>query len=64
MTPKEQEDIVEGLRDLINRWAVQHEELLLKHAREQHTALSALDKAMKEIERLKTEIAELRKAAE
>jgi hypothetical protein len=64
MTPKEQEDVIEGLRALIEQWQVQHEEMLLKHAREQHTALSTLDKAMKEIERLKTEIAELRKVAE
>jgi hypothetical protein len=31
----------------------EHEEMLLKHAREQHTTLIALDKVMKEIERLK-----------
>jgi hypothetical protein len=53
MIPKEQEDVIEGLRAEIERWKVQHEEMLLKHAHEQHTALSALDEAMKEIERLK-----------
>jgi hypothetical protein len=37
----------------IERWKVQHEEMLLKHAREQHIALSTLDGALKEIERLK-----------
>jgi protein subunit release factor A len=45
----------------IERWKVQHEEMLLKHAREQHTALSTLDEAMKEIERLKDKIRGLEK---
>jgi hypothetical protein len=48
----------------IERWKAQHEEFLLKHAREQSAAFELLDKALKEIERLNKVIAELRKAAE
>jgi hypothetical protein len=46
--------------DEIKRLKAQHEEMLLKHAREQGVALSALETALKEIERLK---AILRRAA-
>jgi ABC-type proline/glycine betaine transport system ATPase subunit len=48
-----QDEAYSEAMDEIERWKVQHEEMLLKHAREQHIALSTLDEAMKEIERLK-----------
>jgi hypothetical protein len=41
------------LRSAIERLKAQHEEMLLKHAREQGVALSTLEAALKEIERLK-----------
>jgi protein subunit release factor A len=43
----------------LERWKVQHEEMLLKHAREQNGALSALEKALNEIARLNEIIEDL-----
>ena len=45
----------------IERLKAQHEEMLLKHAREQNIGLVTLEAALKEIERLKAEVDQLSK---
>jgi hypothetical protein len=53
MTHEEKSDLIRELRAEVERLKAQHEEMLIKHAREQHVALSSLDVALNQIKEQK-----------
>jgi hypothetical protein len=53
MTHEEKSDLIRELRAEIERLKAQHEEMLIKHAKEQHVALSSLDVALNQIKEQK-----------
>jgi hypothetical protein len=53
VTHEEKSDLIRELRAEVERLKAQHEEMLIKHAREQHVALSSLDVALNQIKEQK-----------
>jgi hypothetical protein len=53
MTHEEKSDLIRELRAENERLKAQHEETLIKHAKEQHVALSSLDVALNQIKEQK-----------